>query len=347
MTIDEQLLPFRGRCPFRQYIPSKPARYGIKTFALVDARTFYTYNLETYLGKQPDPSFQLINCPEDVVLRLIEPIKGSGRNITADNWFSSLPLIRKLAKLQLSYLGTVKKCKRDIPPEFQPIKSREPLSTIFGFHQTTEKLNVTLMSYIPEKKKGKKKKAVIMMTTLFDDDAMFPGCPKNKPLMIHEYNKYKCGVDVVDQMCAGHSIQRTTNRWPLVVMSNLGNISAINGYVIYKENHPATKMSRFKYLQNLGRALIMPHITKRANIQQLPVNTKKRCHELTGQMSPEPSPSSSSFGPLTRNQPEKQTSCAICQSAKHKKNTRHVCAKCSKNVCSDHFYKICDDCIPK
>ncbi|CAJ1061405.1 piggyBac transposable element-derived protein 3-like%2C partial [Xyrichtys novacula] len=31
ITVDEQLVPFRGRCPFRQYIPSKPAKYGIKT----------------------------------------------------------------------------------------------------------------------------------------------------------------------------------------------------------------------------------------------------------------------------------------------------------------------------
>lgn len=30
VTIDELLLAFRGRCPFRQYLPSKPAKYGIK-----------------------------------------------------------------------------------------------------------------------------------------------------------------------------------------------------------------------------------------------------------------------------------------------------------------------------
>lgn len=30
VAIDEQLVAFRGRCPFRMYIPSKPDRYGIK-----------------------------------------------------------------------------------------------------------------------------------------------------------------------------------------------------------------------------------------------------------------------------------------------------------------------------
>ena len=30
MIIDEQLVAFRGRCPFRMYIPSKPGKYGLK-----------------------------------------------------------------------------------------------------------------------------------------------------------------------------------------------------------------------------------------------------------------------------------------------------------------------------
>ena len=30
MTVDEQLVSFWGHCPFHQYMPSKPAKYGIK-----------------------------------------------------------------------------------------------------------------------------------------------------------------------------------------------------------------------------------------------------------------------------------------------------------------------------
>ncbi|KAJ8945554.1 hypothetical protein NQ318_020400 [Aromia moschata] len=35
VTIDEMLLGFRGHCSFRQYIPSKPNKYGIKSFSNV------------------------------------------------------------------------------------------------------------------------------------------------------------------------------------------------------------------------------------------------------------------------------------------------------------------------
>jgi len=57
VTIGEMLVPFRGRCGFIQYIPNKPAKYGLKIFALCDAKTFYTSNIEVYCGKQPQGLF--------------------------------------------------------------------------------------------------------------------------------------------------------------------------------------------------------------------------------------------------------------------------------------------------
>ena len=32
ITIDEPMVGFRGKCPFRQYLPFKPDKYGIKLF---------------------------------------------------------------------------------------------------------------------------------------------------------------------------------------------------------------------------------------------------------------------------------------------------------------------------
>ena len=50
VTVDEELYPFRGRCPNIQYIPSTPAKYGTKFWMLVDAKFNYVsmhqYTLE-------------------------------------------------------------------------------------------------------------------------------------------------------------------------------------------------------------------------------------------------------------------------------------------------------------
>lgn len=41
ITIDEQLFPYRGKTKFTQYIPSKPAKYGIKIWWACDSKAKY------------------------------------------------------------------------------------------------------------------------------------------------------------------------------------------------------------------------------------------------------------------------------------------------------------------
>ena len=48
--IDEQLYSYRGRCQFKQYIPSKPAKYGIKYWSFIDVESGYLIDTNVYLG---------------------------------------------------------------------------------------------------------------------------------------------------------------------------------------------------------------------------------------------------------------------------------------------------------
>lgn len=147
ITIDEKLQAFRGRCSFVQYIPNKPAKYGIKMFALCDARTFYTGNLEVYCGKQPEGQYMQSNSPTDIVNRLIRHLEGSSRNLTTDNWYTSYPLALSLLERKITILGTMRKNKREIPVEFLPHKTRAVTSSLYGFQK-----EATLVSFVPKKK---------------------------------------------------------------------------------------------------------------------------------------------------------------------------------------------------
>lgn len=94
LTIDEQLFPYRGRTRFTQYIPSKPAKYEIKIWWICDAENFYSLTGQIYTGKLA--SGREINQGERDVKDLATPFKGSGRNITTDNFFTTLPLAQNL-----------------------------------------------------------------------------------------------------------------------------------------------------------------------------------------------------------------------------------------------------------
>ncbi|XP_073421894.1 uncharacterized protein [Dendrobates tinctorius] len=51
ITVDEQLFPSKTRCPFTQYMPSKPDKYGHKYWLAVDKESKYLANGFPYLGK--------------------------------------------------------------------------------------------------------------------------------------------------------------------------------------------------------------------------------------------------------------------------------------------------------
>ncbi|XP_071210173.1 piggyBac transposable element-derived protein 4-like, partial [Salvelinus alpinus] len=86
VTVDEQLVPFKGRCPFRQYMPSKPAKYGIKIWVPCDAQSSYAWKIQVYTGKPASGS------PEKnqwmwLVLDVTDGL--TVHNVTCDNIFSS------------------------------------------------------------------------------------------------------------------------------------------------------------------------------------------------------------------------------------------------------------------
>lgn len=112
-TIDEMLISFRGRCKFKMYMPNKPAKYGIKLMCITDSRTHYLYNAYIYAGQNTDgltldPAEKKFAKLTQAVLRLSKPIEGTNRNITANNWFSSIELV-DLKKKRVDVCWHIKK----------------------------------------------------------------------------------------------------------------------------------------------------------------------------------------------------------------------------------------------
>ena len=108
-TVDESLLGFRGRCSFKQYIPNKPSKYRIKVYVLADSQSFYLISFKIYAGASTH--IPGLPVPMQAVLDLINPISGTNRNITTDDYYTSISLGNELKSNQLTLVGTIKKNK--------------------------------------------------------------------------------------------------------------------------------------------------------------------------------------------------------------------------------------------
>ncbi|XP_054709139.1 piggyBac transposable element-derived protein 4-like [Uloborus diversus] len=328
ITIDEKLEAFRGRCSFRQYIPNKPAKYGIKVFALVDSRTFYTWNLEIYAGKQPDGPYKTNNSGDEIVKRLTEKLANSGRNLTVDNWYTSYNLAKDLLKKKITLVGTIRKNKRELPKEFITGKNREVHSSLFGFQK-----HMTLVSYVP-----KKNKCVNVISTMHYDDSIDPSTgDAKKPEIITFYNLTKGAVDVVDEMSANFSTARISKRWPMVVFFSVLNTAAINARVLLLSAKSQTAVkSRRHFLKELALELIKEQIQERSTQLSLP-------RKLRQQLIEHCSPSQDSEPPKKLQKCSQKKRCHICPSKKDRKSAI-CCTRCNKNICSEHTIYICKEC---
>lgn len=86
ICVDESLIPWRGRLIFRQYIPNKAAKYGIKIFKLCTEKG-YTWNLYVYCGKSKEKD---VDVSEKTVMTLAQGLLDQGRTIYTDNYYTSI-----------------------------------------------------------------------------------------------------------------------------------------------------------------------------------------------------------------------------------------------------------------
>jgi len=206
VTVDETLVSFRGRCSFKQYMPSKPAKYGIKFWCLCDAKTAYCLRIQPYLGTD-NGAVRTTGLGKKVVLDLTERLD-AGRTVVTDNFFTSLQLLRDLRGRNLGLIGTIRKNRRELSKEFTAKKS-EAGSSMFGFNE-----DATLVSYAP-----KKNKRVILISSEHVQGDIDAGT--RKPDIILAYNKSKGGVDHLDQMCGAYTTRKRTTRWPKCVFQHM------------------------------------------------------------------------------------------------------------------------------
>ncbi|CAI9598275.1 unnamed protein product, partial [Staurois parvus] len=96
ICVDESLINFSGRLAFKQFLPSKHARYVVKMYKTCERATVYTYKFRIYEGK--DSHAEPHRCPDymgssgKIVWELVSSFFHMGYHLYVYNFYSNVPL---------------------------------------------------------------------------------------------------------------------------------------------------------------------------------------------------------------------------------------------------------------
>ena len=203
-------------------MPSKPRKYGLKIFWACKSSNGYALNAIAYGGKEGDQVHR--NLGQDIVLRLLEPYYGTGRDVCTDNFFTSYNLAKLLLEKSLTIFGTIRNHRRKIPHSLN--NRMELYSSTFLYNHDD---GVCLVAYQAKRNK----KPVVLLSSTHTNSLITADECKNQ-LMILDYNQRKGGVDMFDKNLEEFSCRRKTVRWPLLFFYNMLDAAANNSYILLK-----------------------------------------------------------------------------------------------------------------
>ena len=138
VAIDESLLLWKGRLLFKQYLPLKRSRFGVKLYKLCESCTGYTYRFQVYAGK--DSSFAIpaqaaqpgtdLSATEKIVWYSIMPLLNKGHRLYVDNFYTSLQLFDQLHKNGTPACGSIRSNRKGLPKQLVSKKQKPGESSL-------------------------------------------------------------------------------------------------------------------------------------------------------------------------------------------------------------------------
>ena len=154
LSLDEGIMPYKGKLSFKTYQPDKPDSYGIRLYILTEAESGYVYKFSVYTGQG--------KTTNEIVSNLTLEVKNQGYHLYMDNFYNSVKLAKELFADKIYVCGTLR-IKRGAPKAYQQqTKSLKKDEILF------ERMdNVSIMTW-------KDKKPVSMISTIHDNANTVP-----------------------------------------------------------------------------------------------------------------------------------------------------------------------------
>lgn len=335
VSVDESMVPFKGRSAIKQFMPMKPVKRGYKVWCIADANTGFIFKFRVYTGKSD--SVEAESLGEKVVLELASNVR-PGSLVVFDNFFSSVPLLEKLHGRKIYSCGTVRSTRKDLPeiikgkPKSANVKPKRAKPMMRGDYQFKTKNHVAATKWMD-------KKPVCMLSTAHnpkdtttvkrrnkDGTTVLVPCPK----VVSEYNAKMGGVDRYDQLRERYQIGRRSVKWWHRLMYFLIDTSIVNSYVMWKHSKPDRQhKDQLSFRLRLARQLIKGFTSRKRLGRHVNFQNKKKYV-----------PEEVKFANVGRHFPEKISKprrCKNCSTKKHEKRTQILCTYCKVPLCIECF----------
>ncbi|XP_051169421.1 piggyBac transposable element-derived protein 3-like [Leptopilina boulardi] len=227
LSIDEMMVKYFGRCKLKQFIRTKPTRFGIKLWASCSS-SGYLYDCDIYCGKNLEKGDVLANCAlgSRVVVQMLQqllsnipPTKLLQYHVYFDNLFCCPDLLVHLKKIGLRATGTVRSNRIK---EKNNIKDDAPRGTYAVKNDKHSGINFITL---------KDSKLVSVLSTAAGVRPLTSVKRYNKevkrktevpfPNAFSAYNKFMGGVDIHDQYCNRVMPIMRSKKWTWVIFIRL------------------------------------------------------------------------------------------------------------------------------
>ena len=235
LSIDESIIKFKGWVHFRQYLPSKPYRWGIKQYALCESKSGYALKFITYCGKgslEMEPGFSIT---ESICLSLLNGFENRDHKVFTDNYYTLPVLYRELERRGIGACGTVKSGRKFIPLDLHPYRLLLATGDDPVFMPSD---NLVTCAWHDTKR-------VHFLSTIDTDNTVDKRMRSRgaegghriveKPVIAEVYNQHMGEVDIMDQRLGTYAFLHKNTKWFSAIYHRLREFALINGYTVYSQ----------------------------------------------------------------------------------------------------------------
>lgn len=309
------MVSWRGRLSFRQYLPGKSHKYGIKTYVLAEPEGL-TLKQIVYSGSK-DMTGSMGHAAT-VVLQLMAEQLDKGHSLYMDNFYNSHTLGSTLLQRKTYCTGTLRGNRKNNCQEVVQAKLRKG-----EVLEKCDEASGIMMG------KWRDKREVLFMSTehsaTLKETTTKRGEEKVKPDAIIHYNKYMSGVDRKDQMLSYNACDRKTIRWYKKIGLNIVQILLLNAWHLY-QRYSGSKTSfhnfRFSIIEDLVEEKTSPR-----KILKAPAPTMVHLP---------------SHLPRQEGGKVKRKDCRVCRGKKIRSATTFCCLLCPDNpgLCLEPCFRV-------